>query len=117
MACFFCFRWRCPLALSSKDNELRIKRYTEKARTLIKIIPSDVGRPLEDLKSKLQYSGLESDATEVLATLATKELQVETTDSGWYLMRLMPYRTASNMIDGVVITFVDIDATILRVDR
>jgi two-component system CheB/CheR fusion protein len=93
------------------DDDLKIKRYTEQARKLISLIPGDVGRPLGDLTSTLHYSSFESDAAEVLATLATKELQVDTTDSGWFLMRMTPYRTAGNVIDGVVITFVDIDET------
>ncbi|MBT3192672.1 MAG: PAS domain-containing protein [Verrucomicrobia bacterium] len=93
------------------DNDLRIKRYTEQARKLIKLIPGDIGRPLGDLASELRYSDLASDAEEVLTTLSRKEREVQTRDSGWFLMRMMPYRTAGNLIDGVVITFVDIDAT------
>jgi two-component system CheB/CheR fusion protein len=91
------------------DRDLRIKRFTERATRIINLIPTDVGRPVRDLVSKLQHSHLLPDAQEVLKTLAMKEQEVETVDGRWYLMRMMPYRTADNTIDGVVVTFVDID--------
>lgn len=91
------------------DKELRIKRYTEQARRLINLIPSDIGRPLRDLVSSLAYDHLIPDCQEVLRTLVFKLAEVRTRDGHWYLMRIMPYRTAENVIDGVVVTFVDIN--------
>jgi two-component system CheB/CheR fusion protein len=90
------------------DNELNIKRYTEQARHVIRLIHSDVGRPIGDLVSRLRYDRLVEDAHEVLRTLVFKETEVRAQDGGWYLMRILPYRTIENMIDGLVITFVDI---------
>jgi len=91
------------------DNELNIKRYTEQAKNLINLIQTDVGRPLGDLVSRLRYESLVSDSREVLRTLVFKTAEVQTEEGHWYLMRIMPYRTAENVIDGLVITFVDIN--------
>lgn len=91
------------------DRELNIKRYTEQARQLISLIQTDVGRPLAHLVSSLAYEALVTDCQEVLRTLVFKLAEVRTKEGRWYLMRIMPYRTAENVIDGVVITFVDIN--------
>jgi two-component system CheB/CheR fusion protein len=91
------------------DNELRIKRYTEQATKLIKLIPTDIGRPLGDLVSNLKRGHFLDDARDVLRSLVYKEVEVQTADNRWYLMRLAPYRTSDNVIDGLVITFVDIN--------
>lgn len=92
------------------DGELRIKRFTEPTRKVIRIIASDVDRPIADLVSSLNYVDLVKDATQVLATLAIHEREVQSTEGRWYLTRILPYRTSDNMIAGVVITFVDITA-------
>jgi two-component system, chemotaxis family, CheB/CheR fusion protein len=70
----------------------------------------DIGRPLTDLATTLIYPQLYGDAKETLRTLAFSEKQIATTDSHWYTVRIMPYRTLSDLIQGVVITFVDITA-------
>jgi two-component system CheB/CheR fusion protein len=90
------------------DLELNIMRYTEQAKHVFRLIPSDVGRPISDLVSRLRYDRLADDANEVLRTLVFKETEVRAQDGGWYLMRILPYRTIDNVIDGLVITFVDI---------
>ena len=90
------------------DNDLNIKRHTEQAKRIIRLIPSDVGRPIGDIVSNLDYSTLVEDAREVLRTLAFKEAEVRSEDGSWYLMRIMPYRTTDNVIDGLVITFVNV---------
>lgn len=91
------------------DNNLNIRRFTAQATKLIKMIDTDIGRPITDLVSNIEYDGLAEDAREVLKTLAHREHQVRTKDDGrWYLMRIMPYRTLDSVIDGVVMTFVDI---------
>ncbi len=92
------------------DNNLKIKRFTPQAKKIISLIPGDIGRPITDIVSNLRYKGLIGDIKEVLQTLASKDAQVETEDGSWYFMRIVPYRTASNIIDGVVITFSDIMA-------
>ncbi|MCA9695388.1 MAG: PAS domain-containing protein, partial [Myxococcales bacterium] len=90
------------------DSDLNIKRYTEQARRVIRLIPSDIGRPIGDLVSRVQYDRLSEDAAEVLRTLVLREIEVQGEGDAWYLMRVLPYRTTENVIDGLVITFVDI---------
>jgi two-component system CheB/CheR fusion protein len=90
------------------DEELRIMRYTEPARRVIPLIPSDVGRPIGDLVSKLQYGRLVEDAREVLHTLVFKETEVRAGEGATYLMRILPYRTTENTIEGLVMTFIDV---------
>ncbi len=90
------------------DNNLRIKRFTPTMTRVINLIQSDVGRPVSDIVSKIDYPDLEKDADEVIRTLKSSEKMVESKSGHWYLTRIMPYRTIANVIDGVVITFVDI---------
>ena len=90
------------------DNHLNIKRYTEQAKRVIRLIPSDVSRPIGDLVSNLRYTTLVEDAHEVLRTLVFKEAEVQSDDGSWYLMRILPYRTTDNVIDGLVVTFVNV---------
>jgi two-component system CheB/CheR fusion protein len=91
------------------DGALSIKRFTIPARKVFSLIDTDIGRPISDLTANLRYDGLVEDAREVLATLVFQEREIQTKEGAWRLMRLMPYRTAENVIDGLVITFVDID--------
>jgi len=92
------------------DNDCHIRRFTKGVNKLFKLIPSDVGRPLGDIVSHLLYPEIIEEAEEVLRTLAFSEKQVVTGDRRWYLVRIMPYRTMEEIIDGVVITFTDITA-------
>jgi two-component system CheB/CheR fusion protein len=93
------------------DTRLRVKRYTEQARDVVRLISSDIGRPLSDLTSNLRYDSLIEDCERVLARLIPMEKEVQNTSGRWYLVRLMPYRTAENIIEGIVMTIVDIDRT------
>ncbi len=90
------------------DEKLHIKRFTAEATKLIALIPADVGRPIGDLSSSLVYEQLEADATEVLRRLGSKEQEVQTKDGEWRLVRIHPYRTTENVIEGLVVTFMDI---------
>lgn len=90
------------------DNDLRIKRYTPEATSVINLIQSDVGRPLSDISLKIEYPELVKDAEAVLRSLTLKEKAVQHQEGAWYLARTIPYRTSANVIEGVVITFVDI---------
>jgi chemotaxis methyl-accepting protein methylase len=92
------------------DNDLRVRRFTLQAQTIIKLIPSDVGRPITDLASDLLYPELVTDAQEVLRTLVFSEKSIGTKDDRWFTVRVMPYRTMDNRINGVVITYADITA-------
>lgn len=91
------------------DPDLNISRYTEQARRIVNLIPTDVGRPLSHLVPDLRYDRITEDCREVLASLVFKQAEVQTKDGRWFLMRIMPYRTAENVIDGLVLTFVDIN--------
>jgi two-component system CheB/CheR fusion protein len=91
------------------DDVLQIKRFTPPATHVMALIPSDVGRPLSDLTSNLDYATLLDDANEVLRTLVAREKEVRTKNGAWYLVRILPYRTSENVVDGLVIVFVDID--------
>jgi len=91
------------------DNKLLIKRFTFHAKKVVNLIASDIGRPVNHLATNLKYEKLVEDAKEVLRTLVFKEIELQTNDGIWYQMRILPYRTLSNLIDGVVITFVNIN--------
>jgi two-component system CheB/CheR fusion protein len=90
------------------DNDLNVRRFTPQAAKIIKLIPADVGRPITDLATELRYPELADDAREVLRTLASAEKPIGGRDSRWFTVRIMPYRTLDDRIDGVVITFMDI---------
>ena len=90
------------------DNNLRIKRYTTPATAIFTLIPGDVGRPITDIASRLEYQDLVGDVRGVLDTLVFRETQVRSKEGQWFIMRIMPYRTMENLIDGVVITFSNI---------
>jgi two-component system CheB/CheR fusion protein len=90
------------------DNNLNVRRFTPQATKIIKLILADVGRPITDLASELRYPGLAEDAREVLRTLAPTEEPIAARDGRWFTVRIMPYRTLDDRIDGVVITFADI---------
>ena len=93
------------------DHQLRIQRFTPAATQIIKLIPTDVGRPIGDIVSRLGgEQDLVGDVTQVLDTLVTKEAQVTTAAGLTYLMRIQPYRTVENVIEGAVITFVSLSA-------
>ena len=90
------------------DAALQVRRFTARMAKIIRLRPGDVGRSITDLASDLVYPELGADTREVLRTLVFKETAVETTDGRWFAVRIMPYRTLDNRIDGVVITFADI---------
>jgi chemotaxis methyl-accepting protein methylase len=90
------------------DSAMNLRRFTTHATKLFKLISGDVGRPLSHIVTDLDYPKLKEDALEVLNTLIFHETVTATHDGRWYRVRIMPYRTQDNVIDGVVITFIDI---------
>jgi len=90
------------------DKDLNIRRYTDEATKIFKLIKSDIGRPFTDQASDLIYPDLAIDAREVLRTLVFVKKQIETKDGRWFSTRIMPYRTFDDRIDGLVITFFNI---------
>jgi two-component system CheB/CheR fusion protein len=93
------------------DDRLRVKSFTPEARKVARLIDSDVGRPLADLAILLDYPGLLSDAASVLKSLHASETQAPARDGTWYAVRIRPYRTVRNVVDGLVVTFVDTTET------
>ncbi len=90
------------------DKELNIRRFTNQATKIFKLIKGDIGRPFTDQVSQLIYPDLAEDALEVLRTLIFIEKQIPTKDGRWFSTRIMPYRTFDDRIDGLVITFINI---------
>ncbi|MDR5879813.1 CheR family methyltransferase [Caballeronia sp. LZ032] len=92
------------------DKQIRVKRFTTSATRVFKLIDVDVGRSLFDITHSLRYSSLADDVKQAFETLKLIEREVESSDGKWYLMRLLPYRTADDRIDGAVLTLIDITA-------
>ncbi|MEP7134996.1 MAG: chemotaxis protein CheB [Chloroflexota bacterium] len=90
------------------DKEMHVRRFTSQTTKVTKLIAGDVGRPITDIASDLLYAEMDQDAREVLRTLVSIEKQVATLSKRWFSVRILPYRTLHDMIDGVVITFTDI---------
>ena len=99
------------IAMLFLDQNLNVRRFTDRAAKIINLRDSDIGRPLSDLTTSLQYPALTDDAHETLRTLVFSEKQIQSSDQRWFSVRIMPYRRLDNVIDGAVITFVDITAT------
>jgi len=93
------------------DHQLRILRFTPAATKIINLIQSDIGRPVSHIVSNLLvYSSMKEDTQAVLDTLVPKEADVQTAEGRWYTMRIQPYRTMDNVIEGAVLTFMDVTA-------
>ncbi|RYZ59114.1 MAG: PAS domain S-box protein, partial [Proteobacteria bacterium] len=104
------------IAVVFLDREFKIRRYTPAVRELFDLIPTDAGRPLANLARKFVDDDLMKDASSVLERLVPLEREITSENGRWYLRRLLPYRTVSNQIDGVVITFIDL-TTSKRAER
>lgn len=96
------------IAVIFLDAQFRIRRYTPAVRKLFELIGSDIGRPLEDLAKKFTDPDLIDDSQSVLDSLVPAEREVRSNDGRWYARRVLPYRTAEDRIEGVVVTFVDV---------
>lgn len=92
------------------DRDLRVQRYTDSVGSIFNLIASDIGRPIADLSPRLDYDQLEADARRVLRDLTVLERELHAADDSWLLMRLRPYRTVDDKIEGVVMTLVNITA-------
>lgn len=96
------------VAIIFLDQHLNIQRFNPAATQFINLLPTDIGRPLTHLASNLAYDDLFSDIQAVLDTLEARDEKVHLRDGSSYLMRIRPYRTATNAIDGVILIFMDI---------
>jgi len=92
------------------DKHLAIRRFTRDATKVFRLAPTDTGRPLADIRSLIPDIDLISEAQAVLDSLIPREIPVCTSTKAWFLVRIIPYRTLENVIDGVVLTFSDISA-------
>jgi two-component system CheB/CheR fusion protein len=94
------------------DNELNVRWFAPQTADIIHLIASDVGRPVTDIVSRLDYPTLAEDTREVLRTLVPMKKEIPTKDGRWFAARIIPYRTKESMIDGLVITFLDITESV-----
>ncbi|HYN59012.1 MAG TPA: chemotaxis protein CheB [Rubrivivax sp.] len=90
------------------DRKLLIRRFTRDALNVYRLAGTDIGRPLADIRSELQGGDLLADAQAVLESLVPVERELSTAGGSWYLVRIQPYRTTDNLIDGVVLTFANV---------
>ena len=90
------------------DRELNVRRFTDQVTKIIKLRSSDIGRPFTELATDLQYPEIWSHALQVIKTLVSSETAISTADNRWFNVRIMPYRTLDDYIDGLVMTFTDI---------
>jgi two-component system CheB/CheR fusion protein len=95
------------------DLQQRILSFTPSATAIINLVSSDVGRPLGHFMARLRdYDSMTEDIAVVLDTLATKEIRVQDKDGHWYMLRILPYRTLENVIEGAAVTFMDISEVV-----
>ena len=90
------------------DSQLRIRRFTPRATELLNLIPGDVGRPIGHITQNFDGKELAAESEKMLKSLSATEREVQTRDGRWHTMRVLPYRTLDDRIDGVVITFSDV---------
>src|SRR5437016_4270845 len=99
------------------DNALTVRRATPAARSAFNLLPTDIGRPLSELRPNIDVPDLENILREVIETLGTRERKVTDKDGRQYSLRIRPYRTTDNKIDGAVLTLIDIDGNSKRTSR
>jgi two-component system CheB/CheR fusion protein len=92
------------------DNQLRIRRFNTSAEKSLNLITTDIGRQITDIKTNIDRPDLTDIITEVIDTVTVKELEVQDTHGRWYLMRIRPYKTIENKIDGATVMLIDIEA-------
>jgi two-component system, chemotaxis family, CheB/CheR fusion protein len=92
------------------EGDLRIRRFTPTAANLFNLIPTDIGRPLSDIKHNLTITNLEVQILDVISSLHLKTQEVQDQEGHWYDLRIRPYRTLDNRIDGAVVVLIEIDA-------
>ena len=92
------------------SGERRIRRFTPQAETLLNLLPGDVGRSIDNIRTNIDVPDLAGLVAEVVETTTIREREVQDREGRWYSMRVRPYRTTDNRIDGAVLIFIDIDA-------
>jgi len=97
-----------PIIILGIDR--RIRRFTPKARSILNVLPSDTGRPIDDIKPNIVVADLDQQIADVIDTMTLKESEVQDREGRWYRMQIRPYKTTDNRIDGAILSLVDIDA-------
>jgi len=105
------------IAFVTVDNQLKIRNYTPKTADLMNIISTDIGRPLSDIKLKIQFPDLEKIIYKSLEEMSIKQIEFQDEYHHWYSMRIRPYRTSDNRIDGAVIAFIDVNEIKANLDQ
>jgi two-component system CheB/CheR fusion protein len=90
-------------------SDLHIRKFTPTAEKILNVIPSDIGRPVGDIKRKIDVPDLEEMVSDVITNLGVRTEDVQDLDGHWYTMQIRPYKTADNRIEGAVLAFLDID--------
>ena len=98
------------IAIVILDRERRIRRFTPKARSILNVVQTDVGRALDDIKPNVEVLDLDRQVAEVIDTMALTESEVQDRQGRWYRMQIRPYKNTDNKIDGAILSLVDIDA-------
>lgn len=98
------------LAIVILREDMSIRRFTPAARTLLNLIDADVGRPIGNIRPNVTIPDLENRVRQVIFSMAVQSLEVKDRDGHWFLLRIRPYKTFDNRIEGVVMTFIDIDS-------
>ena len=98
------------IAIVFLTNDLRIRRFTPMAEKALNLIPSDVGRPIVNLRPNIDCPDLEALIQEAVDNVTVKEREVQDRDGNWMLLRVRPYKSVENRIDGAVVVLLDIDA-------
>jgi two-component system, chemotaxis family, CheB/CheR fusion protein len=88
---------------------LRVRRLTAASTKVLKIVPSDIGRAVTDIRWDVNVPNLDEMISGVIETLTPRELEVQDKEEHWYSLRIRPYRTTDDKIDGAVIVLTDID--------
>ncbi len=91
------------------DDDLKIRRFTPRAERLLNLIEADIGRPISQIRSNVEIPDLEKIVGEVIDTMVSKTMEVEDQEGHWHSVRIRPYKTLDNRIEGAVIVFIDID--------
>jgi len=92
------------------DSERKIRRFTPRARHILNVVASDVGRPLEDLKLNIRVPDLDAQVAAVINTMVMREVEVRDESGHWFSLQIRPYTTAEGQNDGAIVSLVDIDA-------
>jgi len=98
------------IAIVIVDAKLRVRRFTPQAGTTLNLLPTDIGRPISDIRPNVSVGHLDQLIKEVMQAGAPKDLEVQNAEGRWYRMHIQPYKTTDNKIDGAFITLVDVDS-------